>query len=174
MLSSDSTSDSELNSNRNVYTLFYPKLIVLFFSSIFPSKFDTESVTMQTMRRTLLTASRDNNVRRCLSSQEIIKRDETFGGLHFKPLPVVLERGEGVYLWDVDGKRYLDFLAGFSTVNQGHCHPRLVSVMRDQAGKLCHSSRAFFCDLHGELAEYLTKLFGYDRFIPMNTGKIDK
>ncbi|XP_043278474.1 ornithine aminotransferase, mitochondrial-like [Venturia canescens] len=125
---------------------------------------------MQSMKRTILTVSRDSNLKRFLCTQEIIKRDETFGGLHFKPLPVVLERGEGVYLWDVEGKQYLDFLAGFSTVNQGHCHPRLVSAMRDQAGKLCHTSRAFFCDLHGELAEYLTKLFGYDRFIPMNTG----
>lgn len=126
---------------------------------------------MQSMKRTILNASRDGKLQRLLSSQEIIARDTKFGGLHFKPLPVVLTKGEGVYLWDIDGKRYLDFLAGFSTVNQGHCHPRLVDAMRDQAGKLCHTSRAFYSDLHGELAEYLTKLLGYDRFVPMNTGE---
>ncbi|KAG7200472.1 hypothetical protein KM043_001038 [Ampulex compressa] len=109
-------------------------------------------------------------VRRLLSSQEIIKRDDTYGGRHFKSLPVVLTKGEGVYLWDSDGKRYLDFLAGFSTVNQGHCHPRLVKVMREQAGKLAHTSRAFYTEPHGELGEYLCKLLGWDRFLPMNTG----
>ncbi|XP_014469559.1 PREDICTED: ornithine aminotransferase, mitochondrial [Dinoponera quadriceps] len=107
---------------------------------------------------------------RFLSSQHVIDRDDKYGGIHFKPLPVVLARGEGVYLWDIDGKRYLDFLAGFSTVNQGHCHPRLVKVMRDQAGKLTHTSRAFYSEPHGELGEYLTKLLKWDRFLPMNTG----
>ena len=126
---------------------------------------------MQSMKRSILAVPRDGKLKRFLSSQEIIARDDKFGGIHFKPLPVVLTKGEGVYLWDVDGKRYLDFLAGFATVNQGHCHPRLVDAMRDQAGKLAHTSRAFYCDLHGELAEYLTKLFGWDRFVPMNTGE---
>jgi len=108
--------------------------------------------------------------RRFLSSQQVIDRDNKYGGIHFKQIPVVLSRGEGVYLWDIDGKRYLDFLAGFSTVNQGHCHPRLVKVMREQAGKLAHTSRAFYSEPHGELGEYLTKLLGWDRFLPMNTG----
>lgn len=108
--------------------------------------------------------------KRFLSSQELMDRDSKYGGRHFKPLPVVLEKGDGVHLWDTDGKRYLDFLAGFSTVNQGHCHPRLVKVMRDQAGKLSHTSRAFYSEPHGELAEYLTKLLGWDKFLPMNTG----
>ncbi|XP_018050011.1 PREDICTED: ornithine aminotransferase, mitochondrial isoform X2 [Atta colombica] len=111
-----------------------------------------------------------NAIRRFLSSQQVIDRDNKYGGIHFKPLPVVLSRGEGVYLWDTDGKRYLDFLAGFSTVNQGHCHPRLVKVMREQAGKLSHTSRAFYSEPQGELGEYLTKLLGWDRFLPMNTG----
>ncbi|KAK0167921.1 hypothetical protein PV327_001774 [Microctonus hyperodae] len=102
--------------------------------------------------------------------QEIIRRDDQYGGHHFKPLPVVLDKGEGANLWDIDGKRYLDFLAGFSTCNQGHCHPRLVKVMRDQCGKLHHTSRAYYTEMHGELAEYLTRLFKFDRFIPMNTG----
>ncbi|XP_011058062.1 PREDICTED: ornithine aminotransferase, mitochondrial isoform X3 [Acromyrmex echinatior] len=113
---------------------------------------------------------RELDKRRFLSSQQVIDRDNKYGGIHFKPLPVVLSRGEGVYLWDIDGKRYLDFLAGFSTVNQGHCHPRLVKVMREQAGKLSHTSRAFYSEPQGELGEYLTKLLGWDRFLPMNTG----
>ncbi|KAK1125631.1 hypothetical protein K0M31_005192 [Melipona bicolor] len=110
------------------------------------------------------------NLKRSLSSQELIDRDMKYGGKHFKPLPVVLARGEDVYLWDVEGKRYLDFLAGFSTVNQGHCHPRLVKIMREQVGKLAHTSRAFYSEPHGALAEYLTKLLGWDKFLPMNTG----
>ncbi|XP_018367261.1 PREDICTED: ethanolamine-phosphate phospho-lyase isoform X2 [Trachymyrmex cornetzi] len=120
----------------------------------------------------LLNAIRNFSIRvnRFLSSQQMIDRDNKYGGIHFKPLPVVLSRGEGVYLWDIDGKRYLDFLAGFSTVNQGHCHPRLVKVMREQAGKLSHTSRAFYSEPQGELGEYLTKLLGWDRFLPMNTG----
>ncbi|XP_043524429.1 ornithine aminotransferase, mitochondrial [Frieseomelitta varia] len=110
------------------------------------------------------------NLKRSLSSQELIDRDMKYGGRHFKQLPVVLARGEGVYLWDVEGKRYLDFLAGFSTVSQGHCHPRLVKIMREQVGKLAHTSRAFYSEPHGALAEYLTKLLGWDKFLPMNTG----
>ncbi|XP_012283218.1 ornithine aminotransferase, mitochondrial-like [Orussus abietinus] len=125
---------------------------------------------MQSIRKQILTVMREAEVKRLLSSQEIINRDEKYGGIHFKPLPVVLAKGEGAFLWDIDGKRYLDFLAGFSTMNQGHCHPRLVKAMRDQAGKLTHTSRAFFTVQHGELAEYLTKLLGWDRFLPMNTG----
>ncbi|XP_011647198.1 ornithine aminotransferase, mitochondrial isoform X2 [Pogonomyrmex barbatus] len=113
---------------------------------------------------------KESEKRRFLSSQQIIDRDNKYGGVHFKPLPVVLSRGEGVYLWDTDGKKYLDFLAGFSTVSQGYSHPRLVKVMRDQAGKLAHTSRAFYSEPHGELGEYLTKLLGWDRFLPMNTG----
>lgn len=132
---------------------------------------------MQSLKRCIISGSRDaKQVNRFISTaqQEIIKRDEQFAGPHFKPLPVVLAKGEGAFLWDIDNKRYYDFLAGFSTCNQGHCHPRLVKVMRDQCGKLHHVSRAFFTELHGELGEYLTRLFGFDKFIPMNTGKKSK
>lgn len=127
---------------------------------------------MQPARRKIASVCKSGELRRLLSTQEIIARDEKFGGVHFKPLPVVLSKGEGSYLWDVDGKRYIDFLAGFSTVNQGHCHPRLVKVMREQCGKLTHTSRAFFTEQHGEFAEYITNLLGWDRYIPMNTGKL--
>ncbi|XP_033215708.1 ornithine aminotransferase, mitochondrial-like isoform X2 [Belonocnema kinseyi] len=107
---------------------------------------------------------------RYFTVQKIIDRDQKYGGQHFKPLPVVLKKGEGCFLWDIQGKRYIDFISGFATVNQGHCHPRLVNVMREQTGKLTHTSRAFFTEPHGELAEYLTKLLGWDRFLTMNTG----
>ncbi|KOC59171.1 Ornithine aminotransferase, mitochondrial [Habropoda laboriosa] len=113
---------------------------------------------------------RELRLKRSLGSQELIDRDQKYGGRHFKPLPVVLTKGEGVHLWDVEGKRYLDFLAGFSTVNQGHSHPRLVKVTREQAGNLAHTSRAFYTEPHGQLAEYLTKLLGWEKFLPMNTG----
>lgn len=127
-------------------------------------------MALQSVRQRFFSIVRESDKIRFLSSQQLIDRDNKYGGIHFKPLPIVLSRGEGVHLWDVDGKRYLDFLAGFSTVNQGHCHPRLVKVMRDQAGKLAHTSRAFYSEPHGELGEYLTKLLGWDRFLPMNTG----
>ncbi|KAG5345030.1 OAT protein, partial [Acromyrmex heyeri] len=130
----------------------------------------SKNMAMQSVRQRFFNIVRESDKRRFLSSQQVIDRDNKYGGIHFKPLPVVLSRGEGVYLWDVDGKRYLDFLAGFSTVNQGHCHPRLVKVMREQAGKLSHTSRAFYSEPQGELGEYLTKLLGWDRFLPMNTG----
>ncbi|KAF7379804.1 hypothetical protein HZH68_016752 [Vespula germanica] len=128
---------------------------------------------MQSLRQRILnvTKKRYDQKKRCLSTQEIIERDDKYAARHFKPLPnVVLTKGEGVFLWDKDGKRYLDFLAGFSTINQGHSHPRLVKVMKEQAEKLAHTARAFYTEPHGELGEYLTKLIGYDRFIPMNTG----
>ena len=129
-----------------------------------------KNMAMQSVRQRFFSIVRKSDKRRFLSSQQVIDRDNKYGGIHFKPLPVVLSRGEGVYLWDIDGKRYIDFLAGFSTVNQGHCHPRLVKVMREQAGKLSHTSRAFYSEPQGELGEYLTKLLGWDRFLPMNTG----
>jgi ornithine--oxo-acid transaminase len=108
---------------------------------------------------------------RWISDREIIERDVRYGGHHFKSLPVVLGRAEGVYCWDTEGRRYTDLLAGFATVSQGHSHPRLLEAMRDQLGKIAHTSRAFYTEPHGELAEYLTRLTGYERFIPMNTGE---
>ena len=103
-------------------------------------------------------------------SQSFIDREERYGAHNYHPLPVVLERGEGVFVWDVEGKRYFDFLSGYSAVNQGHCHPRLVAAMQEQAAKLTLTSRAFHNNLLGEYEEYVTKLLGYDKLLPMNTG----
>ncbi len=99
-----------------------------------------------------------------------IQKEEQFGAHNYHPLPVVLNRGEGVYLWDVDGKRYYDFLSGYSAVNQGHCHPKIVAALIEQAQKLTLTSRAFHSDLLGEYSEYITRYFGYDKVLPMNSG----
>ncbi len=96
--------------------------------------------------------------------------EDRYGAHNYHPLPVVLERGEGVFLWDVEGKRYYDFLSGYSAVNQGHCHPRIVNRLIEQAGKLTLTSRAFHSNLLGEYAKYITEYFGYDKVLPMNTG----
>jgi ornithine--oxo-acid transaminase len=96
--------------------------------------------------------------------------EEKYGAHNYHPLPVVLERGEGVHVWDVEGRRYFDFLSGYSAVNQGHCHPRIVAALAKQASKLTLTSRAFHNNLLGEYEEYLTKLFGYHKVLPMNTG----
>ena len=103
-------------------------------------------------------------------SQAFLDKEERFGAHNYHPLPVVLERGQGVYVWDVDHKRYYDFLSGYSAVNQGHCHPRIIQSLVDQAQKLTLTSRAFHSDLLGEYAEYITSYFGYDKVLPMNTG----
>lgn len=102
--------------------------------------------------------------------QQIIDREEKFGAHNYAPLPVVLERGERIYMWDVDGKRYFDFLSGYSAVNQGHCHPKIINAMVEQAKKLTLTSRAFFNDALGEFEEYITALLGYEKVLPMNTG----
>jgi len=96
--------------------------------------------------------------------------EEQYGAHNYHPLPVVLERGEGVYLYDVDGKQYFDFLSGYSAVNQGHCHPAIIEVLQKQAGKLTLTSRAFHNNLLGEYEKYITAYFGYDKVLPMNTG----
>ncbi|MBP1651908.1 MAG: ornithine aminotransferase [Bacteroidetes bacterium] len=96
--------------------------------------------------------------------------EEQYGAHNYHPLPVVLDRGEGVFLYDVDGKRYYDFLSGYSAVNQGHCHPILVQALIDQAQKLTLTSRAFHNDVLGEYAAFITNYFGYDKVLPMNTG----
>ncbi|MFN7301415.1 MAG: ornithine--oxo-acid transaminase [Bacteroidota bacterium] len=108
--------------------------------------------------------------RRANTSAEAIALEEHYGAHNYHPLPVVLTRGEGAYVWDVEGRRYLDFLAAYSAVNQGHCHPRLVEVMREQAGRLTLTSRAFHNDLLGKYEEYICQFFGYERVLPMNTG----
>ena len=96
--------------------------------------------------------------------------EEKYGAHNYHPLPVVLERGEGVYLFDVDGKKYFDFLSGYSAVNQGHCHPAIIAVLQEQASKLTLTSRAFHNNLLGEYEKYITEYFGYDKVLPMNTG----
>ena len=99
-----------------------------------------------------------------------IQKEEECGAHNYHPLPVVLERGENVFLYDVDGKSYYDFLSGYSAVNQGHCHPKIIKALTDQASKLTLTSRAFHSNLLGEFAEYITDFFGYDKVLPMNTG----
>jgi len=100
----------------------------------------------------------------------IITLEEKYGAHNYHPLPVVLQRGEGVFLWDKDGKRYYDFLSAYSAVNQGHCHPRIIQALINQASRLTLTSRAFHNDQLGPYEEFMTKLFGYDKLLPMNTG----
>ncbi|SFQ20103.1 ornithine--oxo-acid transaminase [Parafilimonas terrae] len=99
-----------------------------------------------------------------------LQLEEDFGAHNYHPLPVVLEKGEGVFVWDVEGKKYYDFLSGYSAVNQGHCHPRIVKALIEQAQKLTLTSRAFYNNLLGEYEKFMTELFGYDKLLPMNTG----
>ncbi|BFM41516.1 ornithine--oxo-acid transaminase [Flavobacterium sp. CFS9] len=103
-------------------------------------------------------------------SEVLIEKENKYGAHNYHPLPVVLERGEGVYVWDVDGKKYFDFLSAYSAVNQGHCHPKIVKAMVDQAQKLTLTSRAFYNDKLGNYEEFVTKYFGFDKVLPMNTG----
>ena len=105
-----------------------------------------------------------------LNAKEYMDREANYGAHNYHPIPVVLERGEGIYVWDVEGKRYFDFLSAYSAVNQGHCHPKIVKALTDQAQKLALTSRAFYNDVLGEWEEYTTKLFGYDKMLPMNSG----
>lgn len=105
-----------------------------------------------------------------LTPEDIFKREDTYGAHNYHPLPAALAKGEGVFVWDVTGKRYFDFLAAYSAVNQGHCHPRIVKTLQDQAEILTLTSRAFYNDVLGEFEEFATKLFGYDKLLPMNTG----
>jgi ornithine--oxo-acid transaminase len=99
-----------------------------------------------------------------------LQLEEQYSAHNYHPLPVVLNKGEGVYVWDVDGKRYFDFLSGYSAVNQGHCHPAIIKVFIEQAQQLTLTSRAFHNNVFGEYAKYITQLFGYDKVLPMNTG----
>jgi ornithine--oxo-acid transaminase len=104
------------------------------------------------------------------SSQELIQLEDRYGAHNYHPLPVVLTRGEGVFLWDAEGKQYYDFLSAYSAVNQGHCHPRIVEALRRQASRLTLTSRAFHNDVLGPYEKFITEYFGYDRVLPMNTG----
>jgi len=103
-------------------------------------------------------------------TQKYIDLEDQYGAHNYHPLPVVLERGEGVFLWDVEGKRYYDFLSGYSAVNQGHCHPKIIAALLEQAPKLTLTSRAFYSNLLGDFEKYITSYFGYDKVLPMNTG----
>lgn len=105
-----------------------------------------------------------------MNTQDYITREDKFGAHNYHPLPVVLEKGEGIYVWDVEGKKYFDFLSAYSAVNQGHCHPKIIKALTDQAQKLTLTSRAFYSSVLGEYEEYVTKYFGYDKVLPMNTG----
>ncbi len=105
-----------------------------------------------------------------ISSQDAIALEEKYGAQNYHPLPVVLSRGEGVYVWDVEGRKYYDFLSAYSAVNQGHCHPHIISALKEQAEKLTLTSRAFYNDMLGKYEKYITEYFGFDRVLPMNTG----
>jgi len=105
-----------------------------------------------------------------LSAKQVIDREDKYGAHNYHPLPVVLERGEGVFLWDIDGKKYFDFLSAYSAVNQGHCHPRIIETLTEQAKKLTLTSRAFYNNVLGEYEEFATEFFGFDKLLPMNTG----
>jgi len=104
------------------------------------------------------------------STSAAIKREEKYSAHNYHPLPVVLERGEGVYVWDVEGKKYFDFLSAYSAVNQGHSHPKIIGALTEQAKTLTLVSRAFHSEVFGEYAEYITKYFGFDKVLPMNSG----
>ncbi|TMM31164.1 ornithine--oxo-acid transaminase [Polaribacter aestuariivivens] len=105
-----------------------------------------------------------------LTSQEAIELENKYGAHNYHPLPVVLSRGEGVYVWDVEGKKYYDFLSAYSAVNQGHCHPKIVDAMTNQAKTLSLTSRAFYNDMLGRYEKFATEYFGFDKLLPMNTG----
>jgi ornithine--oxo-acid transaminase len=104
------------------------------------------------------------------STQEYLELEERYGAHNYHPIPVVLSKGKGVYVWDVEGKRYFDFLAAYSAVNQGHCHPKIVQTLVEQAQKLTLTSRAFYNDALGEYEQFVTQYFGFDKVLPMNTG----
>src|ERR1700733_534910 len=103
-------------------------------------------------------------------TRHLVEEEEKYGAHNYHPLPVVLNRGEGVFLWDVEGKQYYDFLSGYSAVNQGHCHPRIITALIEQAQTLTLTSRAFYNDQLGVYEKFITGYFGYDKVLPVNTG----
>ncbi len=105
-----------------------------------------------------------------ISSRDAIALEDKYGAHNYHPLPVVLNRGEGVYVWDVEGKKYYDFLSAYSAVNQGHCHPKIINALKEQAESLTLTSRAFYNDKLGQYEKYVTRYFGFDKVLPMNTG----
>ena len=111
-----------------------------------------------------------NDTMEKMTSQELIALEDKYGAHNYHPLEVVLERGEGVHVWDVDGKKYYDFLSAYSAVNQGHCHPKIIGAMIEQTKKLTLTSRAFYNDVLGPYEKFVTQYFGFDKVLPMNTG----
>jgi ornithine--oxo-acid transaminase len=105
-----------------------------------------------------------------MNSQDFIKLEDRYGAHNYHPLDVVIDKGKGVWVWDVEGKKYLDFLSAYSAVNQGHCHPKIINALTEQANKLTLTSRAFYNSVLGEYEKYITDYFGYDKVLPMNTG----
>lgn len=105
-----------------------------------------------------------------LRSEDLMQLEDRYNAHNYHPLPVVLERGNGVFVWDVEGKRYYDFLSAYSAVNQGHCHPRIIAALTEQAQRLTLTSRAFYNNMLGQFAEFMSEYFGFDRILPMNTG----
>ncbi len=105
-----------------------------------------------------------------LNSAQAIALENKYGAHNYHPLPVVISKGEGVYVWDAEGKRYYDFLSAYSAVNQGHCHPKIIGALNEQAQKLTLTSRAFYNDMLGKQEKYMSELFGFDKLLPMNTG----
>lgn len=112
----------------------------------------------------------EQNVVSVTASKQAIEMEDRYGAHNYHPLPVVLSRGEGVYVWDVEGKKYYDFLSAYSAVNQGHCHPRIVDAFVKQSKTLCLTSRAFYNDALGPYEKFITEFFGFDKVLPMNTG----
>lgn len=122
-----------------------------------PAILHSKSIKMETANLSPVTAA-------------YLQLEEKFGAHNYHPIPVVLEKGEGIYLWDVEGKKYVDFLSGYSAVNQGHCHPKIIQALTQQAQKLTLTSRAFHNNLLGQYEQYITQYFHYDKVLPMNTG----
>ncbi|KPP62964.1 ornithine aminotransferase, mitochondrial-like [Scleropages formosus] len=126
--------------------------------------------TRLAVRSASTAASAHKRAERPLSSSEVYAREEKYGAHNYHPLPVALERGEGTHVWDVEGRRYFDFLSAYSAVNQGHCHPKIIAALKDQASRLTLTSRAFYNNVLGEYEEFITSIFGYQKVLPMNTG----
>ena len=112
----------------------------------------------------------ETTVNASLTSDEAMKMEDRYGAHNYHPLPVVLSRGEGVHVWDVEGKQYYDFLSAYSAVNQGHCHPKIIGALTEQASQLTLTSRAFYNDSLGPYEKYVSEFFGFDKVLPMNTG----
>ena len=111
-----------------------------------------------------------NTLTSSLTSSESMRLEDKYGAHNYHPIPVVIDKGEGVYVWDLEGKRYFDFLSAYSAVNQGHCHPRIISALTEQASKVTLTSRAFYNSKLGVYEKFITDFFGYDKVLPMNTG----